>query len=91
MDSFEMQHRLSFYRPVWFFFVVAIVVQSANATDELNEEKFQQLHQSLQTSADEPWRQIPWEISLLNAQNSAAKSQKPIFIWAMDGHPLGCT
>ena len=86
-----MQHRLSFYRPVLFFFVVAIVVQSANATDELNEVKFQQLHQSLQTSADEPWRQIPWEISLLNAQNSAAKSQKPIFIWAMDGHPLGCT
>ena len=91
MDSFEMQHRLSFYRPVLFFFVVAIVVQSAKATDELNEVKFQQLHQSLQTSADEPWRQIPWEISLLNAQNSAAKSQKPIFIWAMDGHPLGCT
>lgn len=86
-----MQHRLSFYRPVLFFFVVAIVVQSANATDELTEVKFQQLHQSLQTSADEPWRQIPWEISLLNAQNSAAKSQKPIFIWAMDGHPLGCT
>ena len=43
------------------------------------------------TSFDEPWRTIPWEISLINAQNIAAREKKPIFIWAMDGHPLGCT
>jgi len=86
-----MHHRLGIYRSILLFVVVAVGFQSAIATDELTEEKFQELHQSLQTSADEPWRQIPWEISLLNAQNTAAKSQKPIFIWAMDGHPLGCT
>ena len=57
---------------------------------ELTDERFQELHQQLQP-ADEPWRTIPWKIALLDAQRAAAQSHKPIFIWAMDGHPLGCT
>jgi len=28
---------------------------------------------------------------VLDAQAAAAREGKPIFIWAMDGHPLGCT
>jgi hypothetical protein len=86
-----MQRRFCVYNFILLFVIATIVAQSAKATDELNEAKFQELHQSLQTSTDEPWRQIPWKISLLEAQNIAAKSEKPIFIWAMDGHPLGCT
>lgn len=58
---------------------------------ELNDEEFQRLHEQLRPAVDEPWRTIPWKISLLDAQRTAAKEQKPIFIWAMDGHPLGCT
>ncbi len=42
-------------------------------------------------SLAEPWRTIPWETSLIEAQNIAAREKKPIFIWAMDGHPLACT
>jgi hypothetical protein len=52
--------------------------------------EFRSLHKQLQPT-DEPWRTIPWKIALLDAQKTAAKSRKPIFIWAMDGHPLGCT
>lgn len=58
---------------------------------EMTREKFKQLHAQLEPSVDEPWRTIPWKIGLLDAQQAAAKQQKPIFIWAMDGHPLGCT
>ena len=57
---------------------------------ELSPEQFEELHAELQP-ADEPWRTIPWKIDLLDAQRAAAQQQKPIFIWAMDGHPLGCT
>lgn len=57
---------------------------------ELTQEKFLELHQELQPG-DEPWRTIPWNIDLLAAQKTAAEEHKPIFIWAMDGHPLGCT
>ena len=50
----------------------------------------QRLHQQLQPG-EETWRTIPWKISLLDARALAAAEKKPIFIWAMDGHPLGCT
>lgn len=56
----------------------------------LTHAEFLELHKELQP-ADEPWRAIPWKIALLDAQRTAAESKKPIFIWAMDGHPLGCT
>lgn len=56
----------------------------------LSHAEFLELQKELQP-ADEPWRTIPWKIALLDAQRSAAELKKPIFIWAMDGHPLGCT
>lgn len=52
--------------------------------------EFEELHQRLQPAGDEIWRTIPWKTSLLEAQSIAAKEGKPIFIWSMDGHPLGC-
>ncbi|MDP7204502.1 MAG: hypothetical protein QGH11_02965 [Pirellulaceae bacterium] len=61
------------------------------AEDVLTEQRFQQLYKQLQPSADELWRTIPWRTSLLEAQRRAITEKKPIFIWAMDGHPLGCT
>ncbi len=64
---------------------------SSAAGDALSESEFRKLHRQLLPSETEPWRTIPWKISLLEAQRSAATEKKPIFIWAMDGHPLGCT
>ena len=74
------------------FTVCALLITSSFAiADELDESTFKTLHAELQPQADAPWRTIPWKISLLDAQAAAAAQQKPIFIWAMDGHPLGCT
>ncbi len=33
---------------------------------------------------------IPWETSLWDARVKAAAQGKPILLWEMDGHPLGC-
>lgn len=57
----------------------------------VTEADFATLHRKLQPTGKEAWRTIPWETSLLRAQERAATEQKPLFIWAMDGHPLGCT
>ncbi|MEX0819422.1 MAG: hypothetical protein WD070_07505 [Pirellulaceae bacterium] len=70
--------------------LVAMAVPTSWA-GELTEAEFHRLHEQLQPAPDEPWRTIPWKIALLDAQRTAVKEQKPIFIWAMDGHPLGCT
>ncbi len=59
--------------------------------EAVTEPEFETLHRSLQPTGEEVWRSIPWETSVLSAQQRAAAEQKPIFIWAMDGHPLGCT
>jgi len=65
--------------------------QDVTVSGELSDAEFRRLHQLLQPQPDESWRTIPWTIALLDAQRNAARQQKPIFIWAMDGHPLGCT
>ena len=70
---------------------VAGMFTSVVTAEELTEDVFQRLHAELQPSADEPWLSIPWKIALLDAQRIAAAERKPMFIWAMDGHPLGCT
>lgn len=45
----------------------------------------------LPTAAEEKWLSIPWRTNLMSARKEAAKVGKPIFVWMMNGHPLGCT
>lgn len=71
--------------------VILLAATPSVFAEELTKEKFQQLHTALQPGDDELWRTIPWQTSLLSAQAMAAEQKKPLFIWAMDGHPLGCT
>jgi hypothetical protein len=42
-------------------------------------------------SGEDKWMQIPWRTSLTEARQQAAVAGKPILLWEMDGHPLGCT
>lgn len=37
------------------------------------------------------WRRIPWRASFWAATLEADAKKKPILLWAMNGHPLGCT
>jgi hypothetical protein len=39
---------------------------------------------------EDRFAQIPWQTSLWEARKVAAKEGKPILLWEMDGHPLGC-
>ena len=41
--------------------------------------------------ADEKWLTIPWKTDLLEARDLALREGKPVFLWSMNGHPLGCT
>jgi hypothetical protein len=34
---------------------------------------------------------IPWRTTLAEGARDAAREGKPILLWAMNGHPLGCT
>jgi hypothetical protein len=37
------------------------------------------------------WQQIPWRSSLWEAAQEAGQQDKPVLLWAMNGHPLACT
>ena len=37
------------------------------------------------------WRAIPWQTDLRVACQLAAEQGKPVFLWTMNGNPLGCT
>ena len=45
----------------------------------------------LPSKAESAWLEIDWKTDLWEARKEAAKSDKPIYLWEMDGHPLGCS
>ncbi len=62
------------------------------AAEPIPPEKFDKLHALIKPGADDDkWNQIPWLSSLWEARKKAAAQGKPILLWEMDGHPLGCT
>ena len=55
-------------------------------------QQFDQLHTFIKPKIEElRWTAIPWEIDLGHARQKAALQNLPLFIWAMNGNPLGCT
>jgi hypothetical protein len=65
----------------------------AGSGDALNEKNLAALHGLVQPKPEEViWKDsIPWRTDLWQARREAAAAGKPIFLWEMDGHPLGCT
>src|SRR3712207_6012650 len=62
------------------------------ATKTLDAAHFQALHSAVAPKGDaERWAEIPWEADLSAARQRAAREKKPLVLWFMDGHPLGCT
>lgn len=82
---------LFYFRLIIVSLIASVPTTNLAQAEELPEAEFQKLHAELQPDNSALWRTIPWKISVLSAQQMAADEKKPIFIWAMDGHPLGCT
>lgn len=47
--------------------------------------------QVLPDASELAWRAVPWRASLAQAALEADAQDKPVLLWAMNGHPLGCT
>jgi hypothetical protein len=79
-------------RSLFSLFAVAVLAAHADAADAIAADKAADLQKVIRPSASEDrWASIPWRISLWEARKEAAKDGKPILLWEMDGHPLGCT
>jgi hypothetical protein len=71
---------------------VVLCTGRAPAAEPVAPERFDKLFALIRPTADESkWLQIPWRTDLTAARQEAAAAGKPLLLWEMDGHPLGCT
>jgi hypothetical protein len=73
--------------------LAALVVSAASpAVEPVAPGQFDRLHRLIRPQpAEQKWEQVPWLTDLWEARRQAAEQGKPILLWEMDGHPLGCT
>jgi hypothetical protein len=70
---------------------IAAAAAPTPAAKPIPADRFQALHTLIKPhTGEEKWTQIPWLTSLWEARQRAAAEGKPILLWEMDGHPLGC-
>lgn len=61
-------------------------------SQELTEKNYDTLRAQILPSKQEmAWKAIPWRSTLWDGLVDAQKEDKPILVWAMNGHPLACT
>ena len=70
---------------------LALLLAPAGAP-ALTQEKYDRVRAEVLPSAEESaWLKIPWRASLWAAAVEAQEKDRPILLWAMNGHPLACT
>lgn len=45
----------------------------------------------LPTREEDRWLNVPWRTNLTQARLEAQTLNRPMFLWIMNGHPMGCT
>ncbi len=74
-------------------FAAAVVLPAQDRTDpgKLTDESFAKWRDLILPTAEESaWLRIGWRGQLRTAMRDADRLDKPIILWAMNGHPLGC-
>jgi hypothetical protein len=73
----------------WRFWPVRTPTKVMRAT--MSDVEFEAIRTAVKpTPGEDLFADIPWQTSLWEARKLAAKEGKPILLWEMDGHPLGC-
>ena len=73
-------------------FAVAIAWVSAARSQDLTDATYVHRRDYLvPAEKDLAYKAIPWRASYWDAVVEAQTKDKPILLWAMNGHPLGCT
>jgi hypothetical protein len=71
--------------------MVILAVPAVTAQD-LKDDSFDKLFSSiLPTAREQAWRKIPWHVNFWDAVIEAQEKDKPVLLWAMNGHPMACT
>ena len=71
--------------------VLIIFAQALLAAESAGADLDRDIASVLPKPAEERWLQIPWRTDLAAARVEANRDGKAMFLWMMDGNPLGCT
>ena len=59
---------------------------------DLNEMTYDMWKEFIKPTKDElAWAEIPWRSTFYDGLVESDREQKPLLLWVMNGHPLGCT
>lgn len=75
-------------------FLIAVSAGIANGQGQprLDETSFETLKFKIAPGQEElAWRKIAWRTSLASGIAEARAQDKPILLWATNGHPMACT
>lgn len=70
-----------------FVMFLATAAQSAATVAALDEK----IAAVMPKPGEERWLTIPWRLELNKARAESQKLKRPMFLWIMNGHPMGCT
>jgi hypothetical protein len=69
-----------------------VVVPPVAADIELNDDNYTVWRDHILPDPSElGWEQIPWLTTFKDGILAAQAARKPLLLWTMNGHPLGCT
>ena len=64
----------------------------AKAKVELNDQNYAAWRKHILPDTGElAWQEIPWQTTFKDGIVAADTAGKPVLLWTMNGHPLGCT
>ncbi len=79
---------------IGFFSVAAAFGQQPTVTEDeaISASNFEQWRDHIRAKTSElDWSELQWLPSFHEGLTKAAAENKPLLLWAMNGHPLGCT
>ena len=72
--------------------VVVFSCQKNKIDFQLNENTYNMWREFIKpTSQELAWAKIPWRSTFYDGLIDSDHEKKPLLLWVMNGHPLGCT
>ncbi len=66
--------------------------ESADQSAALTDANFATWRDQIRAKQSElVWQQLPWETTYRDGLLQASAADKPLLLWVMNGHPMGCT
>ena len=75
-------------------FIIVFTLSCSKNEDKfiLNKDNYKMWKNFIKPTEKElAWAHIPWRSTFYDGLIDADNSQKPLLLWVMNGHPLGCT